>query len=317
MDRERPRTHPRLEVCRSRGGLLCGLLLLAACVFASAALAGADAPELRALIRDRALPEISGIAASRRHPGVLWVHNDSGFGPWLHAIDERGRRRASLRIEGVAAADPEDLASFELDGRRLLLLADVGDNGGVRRQVELVVVEEPEALADGVLKPAWVQRFRWPDGPRDVEGVAVDPAAREVLLISKRRVPPELFVLPLGASEGVQVARRLGELAGITQPQPDELAANPRFGRYRAQITAADLSSDGLALAVLNYRRLHVYRRQPGEAWAEAVQRTPLELSFGWMAQAEAVAFSDDDSALWITGERLPAPLIRVPLSGP
>ncbi|MCG6117963.1 MAG: hypothetical protein MEQ07_07190 [Aquimonas sp.] len=294
------------------------MLLLALSGAAGLALSSDPAqPELVAVIRDRALPEISGIASSRQHPGVLWVHNDSGFGPWLHAIDARGRRLASLRIEGVAAVDPEDLASFELDGRRLLLLADVGDNGGLRQQVELVVVEEPAELADGVLQPAWVQRFRWPDGPRDVEAVAVDPVAREVLLISKKRVPPELYALPLGPAEGVQQARRLGELSGIQQPQPEDLAANPRFGRYRAQITAADLSSDGRALAVLNYRRLHVYRRQPGEPWSEAVARPPAELPFGWLAQAEAVGFSDDDAALWITGERLPAPLIRVTVPGP
>ena len=317
MDREHPPEAVQGGAVRRRCGVRLALGLLLGCAAVIGLPARAAPPELVALIRAYEVPEISGIAPSLRHPGALWVHNDSGYGPWLHALDARGQRLASLRIDGVNGVDPEDLASFELDGRRLLLLADVGDNGGLRRELELVVVEEPAELADGVLQPAWVQRFRWPDGARDVEAVAVDAAAREVLLVSKKRVPPELFVLPLGPDEGVQQAQRIGELAGITQPQPDELAANPRFGRYRAQITAADLSSDGLALAVLNYRRLHVYRRQPGEPWAEAVQRQPLELSFGWMAQAEAVAFSDDDAALWITGERLPAPLIRVPVPGP
>lgn len=165
------------------------------------------------------------------------------------------------------------------------------------------------------VRPAWTQRFRWPDGPRDVEAVAVDVAAREVLLISKRRVPAELLSLPLGASEGTQTAQWLGVLAGIEQPTPAELAGNPRFGRYRAQITGADISADGRFLAVLNYRRAYLYARAPSEPWREAVSRAPQPVSFGWLAQAEAIAFDPETKHLWITSERVPAPLIRLPIS--
>ena len=280
----------------------------------AAAPSATPAPELIALIRDRALSEISGIAVSGQHADTFWVHNDSGNGPYLHAIDRRGRRLATLRMDGVVARDFEDMAAFELDGRRYLLIADTGDNGGVRSELELVVVEEPAVLADAEIRPAWIQRFRWPDGARDVEAVAVDAQAREVLLISKKRVPPELLRLPLGASDSLQTATVVTALHGIAPPPALELAGNPQFGRYRSQITAADLSNDGLHLAVLNYRRAHVYRRSRGEEWASALARDPIELHFGWAMQAEALAFDADGRALWISGERIPAPLIRVPL---
>lgn len=272
-------------------------------------------PQLTGLIRERGLAEISGIASSRRHPGVLWVHNDSGYAPAVHAIDQRGRRLATLEIEGVAGTDFEDMAAFERDGRQYLLVADTGDNGGLRSVLELVVIEEPAALVDARVKPAWVQRFRWPDGPRDVEAVAVDGAGGAVLFVSKKRVPPELLVLPLGPSASVQSARWLGTLAGIEQPRAPEIEGNPRFGRYRSQITGADLSPDGRALAVLNYRRAHLYRRRDGETWVQALARPPLALEFGWAAQVEAIAFDADGRSLWISGERLPAPLIRLPLA--
>jgi hypothetical protein len=265
-------------------------------------------------VRDARIREISGIAASRRHPGLLWVHNDSGHPAQVHAIDARGRHRAVLDIEGVEGRDFEDIAAFELDGTAYLLIADTGDNGGVRTEVELVVLAEPERIEDARVKPAWTQRFRWPDGARDVEAVAVDGAAREVLLISKRRVPAELLSLPLGPRPGVQTARVLGVLAGITQPTLAETAGNPRFGRYRAQITAADLSPEGRQLAVLNYRSAYVYTRSTGETWAEAVARDPQPLPFGWLAQAEAIAFDPQGRHLWITTERLPAPLISLPV---
>lgn len=272
-----------------------------------------DAPRIAGLVRDARIREISGIAASRRHAELLWVHNDSGHPAQVHAIDTRGRHRAVLDIEGVEGRDFEDIAAFELDGTAYLLIADTGDNGGVRTEVELVVLAEPARIEDTRVSPAWTQRFRWPDGARDVEAVAVDTAAREVLLISKRRVPAELLTLPLGPAAGLQTARLRGELAGIEQPTPAEMAGNPRFGRYRGQITAADLSADGRRLAVLNYRMAYVYERAAAESWAEAVSRAPQPLPFGWLAQAEAIAFDADGRRLWITSERLPAPLIDIP----
>ncbi len=277
----------------------------------------AAAPRIAGLIREPRLREISGIAASRRHAGLLWVHNDSGYPAQVHAIDTQGRHRATLDIDGVAARDFEDIAAFVLDGVAYLLIADTGDNGGRRSEVELVVLAEPERLEDAQVAPAWVQRLRWPDGPRDVEAVAVDTEAEQVLFITKKRVPAELLVAPLRARTGVIEARRVGSLSGIEQPSPAELAGNPRFGRYRAQITGADLSADGRMLAVLNYRRAYLYRRDVGEGWAQALARPGQPLQFGWLAQAEAIAFDTSGRSLWISSERLPAPLIELPLPPP
>jgi hypothetical protein len=97
-----------------------------------------------------------------------------------------------------------------------LLLADTGDNGGQRRDFILHVFEEPTSLRDGTLKPAWSIRARWADGPRDCEAVAVDAAAGKVLLVSKKRKPPELFTLPLADPRGEwREARRIGRLPGV------------------------------------------------------------------------------------------------------
>ena len=37
-------------------------------------------------VADPAVVELSGIVASRAHPGVLWVHNDSGGAPAVYAL---------------------------------------------------------------------------------------------------------------------------------------------------------------------------------------------------------------------------------------
>ncbi len=266
-------------------------------------------------ITDPTLDEISGMAVSRRHPDTIWVHNDSGDASHLYAISEGGEVQATVTLEGVTHTDWEDMAGFELDGRRYLLIADTGDNGGLRKTLSLHVIAEPDSIGDRSVTPAWTIRFRWPDGPRDCEAVAVDAERGEILLIGKKRVPPDLFRLPLRPDgSDIQVAEPIGRLAGIVQPTAEDLRRNPRFGRYRSQITAADLSEDGRRLAVLNYRTAYVYVRHENEGWGEAVTRTPIEVPYPWLPQAEAIGF-DGQGHLWIASEKRPTPLLRLPLS--
>ena len=289
-------------------------LLLAMLGAPGAASAVAD-PDiaLAALITDEHLGEISGLAASRRHPGIFWVHNDGDNAAELYAIDAQGERRATLRIEGVRNVDWEDIAAFTWEGRHYLLVADVGDNGGLRTQLSLRAVEEPATLDDSTVKPAWTQTFRWPDGARDCEAMAVDEREGAVYLVSKKRVPPELFRVPLRPGSGVQVAQRLGTLGGIEQPTGDDLRRNPVYGRYRAQITAADIAPGGTHFAVLNYRRVYLWPRSAA-GWPDAVSRPARVIEFPWTPQAEALGFDLSGKSLWISSERLPAPLLHLPL---
>jgi len=276
------------------------------------------APIISGVMADARLAETSGIAASRSQPDAFWVHNDSGHPAELHLMSSEGARLASVTVEGVQNIDWEDLAAFDLEGKRYLLVADTGDNGGLRRTLQLVVVEEPAVITDGMrLRPAWTVRFRWPDGARDCEAVAVDAPAGEVLLVSKKRVPPELFRVALRPDDDrLQTARRVGRLRGIAQPSAAELTQNPVYGRYRSQITAADLSPDGRTLAVLNYQAVYLYRREAGARWPAALAR-PTRLDFTWMPQAEAMGFSLDGRQLWVAGEQRPSPLIHFPMNTP
>ncbi len=269
-------------------------------------------PQVAGLVTDPALDEISGLAASRAHPGAYWAINDGGNGARLHLMSGRGRHRASVDVAGVANQDWEDLASFELDGRRMLLIADTGDNGGIRQELRLLVLEEPAAL-DGPAQVAWTLRFRWPDGPRDCEAVAVDARRGEVLLLSKKRVPPELFRLPLrpAADGSAAVAELVGTLPGIAQPDAEDLAQSPTYGRYRAQVTAADLSPNGRVLAVLNYRSVHFLVRDPDDGWTAALAAPAAGLALPWIPQAEAIAFAVDGRSLLIGSEQRPSPLLR------
>ena len=269
--------------------------------------------ELAGMLLDPQLSEISGLAASRRHPGVLWMHDDGGNPERLFAVAENGDRLATLRIEGAIKTDWEDMAAFELDGRHYLLIADTGDNGGLRRSLQLHIIEEPERIENARLKPAWSIAFRWPDGARDCEAVAVDVARKQILLISKKRQPPELFALPLmPAGNALQTATKLGALAGIPEPDAQLRQSNAFRARIQGQVTAADVSPDGRTLAVMTYRYLLLYPRQPQQDWAQAVAAAPRVSELPWLPQAEALGWSADGRFLYATGEFIPAPLYRI-----
>jgi hypothetical protein len=291
-----------------------GLLVLLALAPAAGVAAEPEATQYHALISDPRIGEISGFAASRQHPGIIWTHNDSGDLPALYALDESsGEVRARLHLRGARHVDWEDLALRREPDGDLLLIADTGDNGGLRQELAVYAVREPAALANGRPQVEWRMRFRWPDGARDCEALAVDRASGELLLISKKRVPPEIFRLPAKPSGNrLEVAEPVGLLHGVEQPNADDLQRNPVYGRYRSQITAADSSPDGHWLAVLNYRRVMLYQRLPDEPWGHSVGRAPQVLRYPWLPQAEAISFSPDGRRLLIGSEKLPVPLIEL-----
>jgi hypothetical protein len=265
------------------------------------------------------LVETSGLAASRRLPGVLWALNDSGNRPILYALAADGREVGQLTLAGVENVDWEDLAAFTWKGEAWLLVADVGDNCGRRSQVALHAFPEPQAdeqgRFSGEIRPAWSFRFIYPDGPRDCEAVAVDETAGQILLLSKRTEPPALYRLPLEPvfSDSPLVAAPLAHLTTLPPPEPIDFLLP--FGRYLSQPTAMDLSPDGLSLFVLTYRHAYLYHRLPGETWGVCLTRTPqvIELpGLFLLPQREAACFSADGRSLFVTGEGAGAVLIRL-----
>ena len=284
----------------------------------AAAVPAADAPTLEALILDPDVAEISGMTQSLRRDDVLWAVNDSHNPNRIYALGRNGRVLAAYTVEGATNVDWEDLTAFELDGKRYLAIADTGDNGGVRRYIELIVIEEPrvEKGFGKSVRPAWRIRVRWPDGPRDCEAVAVDTTRRELLLMSKKRVPAQLFRVPLAPTHGKRsvVAQQVAVAGTIPQPDRGELDTHPQSGRYRAHVTSMALAPGGRDLVVLTYRDAYRYQRRGDEPWSATLARAPEALGMPPLLQAESITYSRDGREVWITSEKLPAPLVKVPL---
>ncbi|GBC60863.1 hypothetical protein DENIS_1822 [Desulfonema ishimotonii] len=280
---------------------------------------GADASVTRT--GELASPEISeasGLAASQIRDDLLWVLNDSGNGPHLFAITPKGKHLGTLIIGGAQNYDWEDLAAFEDEGNPCLLIADVGDNRARRNRCFLYIIREPEIKkwpASGVFSVPLVRTitFSYEDGPHDCEAVAVDMNSRRILLLTKRESPPVLYELPLNSAKksAVLLARRRGEITAIPQPTEAEIRSG-KYYKYHSLPTGMDIAPDGMSMIILTYRHAYLCSSAPDGDWKASLARPPRMIRLPLLPQAEAVCFSRDSRAAYVTSEKLPAPILRI-----
>ena len=273
-------------------------------------------PGIAAIVTDARLGELSGLARSGYARDRYWAINDGGNGNRLLLIDGRGHVLRSYEVPGVDNIDWEDITSFEWRQRKRLLIADTGDNTGTRHDVRLLLVDEPDPNApQRTLERPLLLPLRYADAPHDVEAVTVDASRGEILLLTKRTVPPVLLRVPLSAFDhphGGVVPEKLLDLDGVPQPSERDIARDGALSRYRSQTTAMKLDCSGRGLLVLTYDAVYRYQRRPGQSWGEALAgqqpgRSPISL----LPQAEAMELDSECQNLYIGSEKAPVPLLR------
>jgi len=265
-------------------------------------------------IDDAAIREASGLARSLVDPERLWVLNDGGAPAMLHAIGHDGRTLGTLELVGATNRDWEDLASFEHGGRNWLLVADVGDNGGTRSDVQLYLVPEPDVLAPSLSAvPVATTRVRFPGGPRDVESVAVDVSEMRIYVLSKRTLPPELYAVPLLFDDAADVvtAEYLGPISGLPQPSRTDIRRAPATLNWYWQPTAMDFDGDRAVL--LTYEGVYLFERHAGDSWYDAMNQQPVRIPIDGHQEAEAACIVGD--SIYVTVEASHPPLIRLDLA--
>lgn len=262
-------------------------------------------------VEDQTIDEASGLESRTR--GGFWMLEDSGNRPELFAVGPHGEDLGSARIRDVTNRDWEDLSAYrDENGRRMLLIADTGDNDDQYDETYLIAVPEDQveqSLFMGPLSAEHVWHVRLPSGPHDVEAVAVEPGSRDVYLLTKRETPPVLWRFSLDT--GTE-AERVGTVP-IPPPTPEQLAADSLYGASASLPTAMDFTEDGAELIIQTYT----------DAWR--VQRDPSgQLDLSHLVHLPVLKLHQTESACmgpdglwWTTSENLPAPLVGVPLSTP
>lgn len=266
-------------------------------------------------LRDPRLGEVSGLAVSNVDSNRLWAINDSGNLPEVYALTKQATFN---QVWPVAATnrDWEALASTTIGGLPYLLVADTGDNLTAHEESRLHLIEEPDETTDKnkTLVPVNTIRFSYPDGPHNVEAMAV--SGQDIYLLTKERlnqrkiVPSRIYRLTLKRNErnSVQTASFQGTVTMPKRSWKTRLLTKVlKFDPL--QPTDLVISSDDTHAYVLNYLHVLHYERSVGDSWPDAFSKPPRVVHHHGLRQAEALTISPDGD-VWLTSENVGAQLL-------
>ena len=240
-------------------------------------------------IESAELREMSGLVASRRYPGYFWTHNDSGDDPRLFLLDAKGQLMATCFLANAENRDWEDIAWAPGDAADYLYIGEIGDNEAKYTDKFVYRILEPNVnelvvSGGGTLPVEAKYTLHYEDGPRDAEGMFVDPATKELWIISKREERVGIYAFGVPADGEMITGKLMGRL-GLKQ------------------VTAADISTDGAEILIKTYDFVFYWQRMTGETIVEALSRTPTRLPYHPEPQGESVAWKPDGKGYYTVSE--------------
>ena len=238
----------------------------------------ASSPEVICELTDPRLTEISGMAPSQLHSGVLWVHNDSGDKARLYAVQlSNCAVVGELALRDVSARDFEGLAAgVDAQGRPVLWVGDIGDNRDSWSDVSIYRIREPKKLGK---TSAQVQRYRftYEDRPHNAETLLADPDSQQLWIVTKQMASGSIYALPKKLRKsGINTARKIGSATGL--------------------ITDGAIKPDGTTFVLRDYFDAQFFRGLP-----EGVVDEKIDLP--GQIQGEAIAWLPGENAVVIASE--------------
>jgi hypothetical protein len=249
-------------------------------------------------VRDIGLIEISGIAASRSHDGVVWAVNDSGDGPTVYAIEE-GETISTVTLNGAFPIDWEDLdIGPGPDGSDHLFVGDIGDNIGFRPWVSIFRLPEPDPTASSdIAATAEELELVYPDVDSvDAEAIAVDPVTGDIFVIPKSRSAVGVYRAASG---------ELGDRVTMERIATLDLGA---------EITSAAFSPSGDRLVLRGYKTIWAWPRTTLDL-ADVITDVPCQTDSATEGQGEAITVRPDNGLITISEGGRP-PVNLVPATG-
>ncbi|GAA4609195.1 WD40 repeat domain-containing protein [Actinoallomurus liliacearum] len=233
-------------------------------------------------IDDPRIDESSGLAASRRHPGIVYTFNDSGGSPRLFALGiDDCKVRAAITLGGARNRDWEAMA-IGADGD--LYVGDIGDNLKGQPYSTVYRIPEPRTIRTQTVR-ATAYRIKFEDGPHNAETLMIDPRTNRLYVASKE-FGGSLYEGPKKLStSGFNVMRHVGD----------------------APLYATDgaYAPDGRTFVIRGYWDAEIYTAPGKELTGVKVPDQKL---------GEGITYTADGRSLLFSGEGVRQPLWREPV---
>ena len=267
------------------------------------------------------LPEASGLAFSNLVSDRIYHINDSGNGPYFLYTDAKGQSTHKVRIAGYDAqnSDFEALSTAVVNGKKLLIVADIGDNSKKWQFYELLIFEEHLDYGSEVAPIARV-KIKYPGStPHDAESVAVHPNGDLFILTKEQRLrrlqsfPSSLFRLSRAAWTA---ALERGGKGGNREPLTLEpygtldlpALAPSLLGLLSTVTTDMGISPDGKRFLVLTYGSVFEFGFDlssgplPATAFWKAGQ-TFRQIAVPSLEQQEGITYTPDGRGFLYSSE--------------
>jgi len=269
--------------------------------------------------------ELSGLAISRKNPGVLWTHDDGDNEPRIYALNMEGVILGYLELATPLSYPPYPASSgdfaFNNDwedcdiGRcgddDCIYVADFGDNSASKQDdnpdfhyTVYQVVEptvDPDSPFGVMVTEQWYgYPYRYPDSSHNAEALAVSPEGL-LYVFSKEQDGGGTGVYRFPALESLPARQFLPAPYLLTLEGNLELPA----GLLNA-VTGASIHALGTRLALRTYLDVFEYSAGGGGSWGTATLEIEApRLSYpSESPQGEAVAYHPVTGHIFTLSER-------------
>jgi len=238
------------------------------------------------------LVEISGVAASRVNPGILYIHNDSGNLNQVYLTDGTGADKGTLNLASVSNRDWEDIAvgPGPVAGKSYIYVADIGDNDSKYKSIFIYRFEEPDLAGKTtpVINIDTIDKIelKYPDGPRNAETLMVDPQTKDIYIASKESNTSKIYV------------------AHYPQSTSTFTVMAPVVKLLFNKATSGDISPDGTEILLRSKELIWYWKLPAGTSIGAGLLTKPRRAPYANNEpQGEGIGFAADGSGYFTTTE--------------
>ena len=239
------------------------------------------------------LLEISGVAASRINPGILYIHNDSGNPNQVYLTDGSGADKGTLTLTPVGNRDWEDIAvgPGPVAGVSYVYVADIGDNDSKYPSVFIYRFPEPDLSGKSLpfisdITAVDIIELKYPEGPQNAETLMVDPLTKDIYIASKQSNLSKICV------------------ARYPQSTTSATVMTPVVQLYFNKATGGDISQDGSEILLRSNELIWYWKLPAGTGISAGLLTKPQVAPYANNEpQGEGVGFAADGSGYYTDTE--------------